>query len=181
MSRIGKLPVSIPQGVEAKVSENTIVVKGPKGELTTDFRADHVKVNVVENEVIVENLSDEKLSRALWGTTRANINNMVEGVTKGFQKDLEINWVGYKFEIQGKKLVLSVGFSHKVELDFPAGLEVVFNEKKKNIIHISGTDKQLVGEFAAKIRSYKKPEPYKGKGIKYVGEHIRRKAGKTGK
>jgi large subunit ribosomal protein L6 len=106
---------------------------------------------------------------------------MVEGVTKGYKKGLEINWVGYKFEIQGKTLILSVGFSHKVEVPFPAGVEVALDEKAKNIIHISGIDKQAVWEFAAKIRAYKKPEPYKGKGIKYIGEQIRRKAGKTGK
>lgn len=181
MSRIGKLPIAIPAGVDVSVKDSSVEVKGPKGTLNFDFRADVVNVNVVDNNVVVEKVEDSKLAKALWGTTRACINNMVEGVTNWYKKGLEINWVGYKFEIQGKTLVLSVGFSHKVEVPFPDGVDVAFDEKAKNVIYVSGTDKQAVGEFAAKIRWYKKPEPYKGKGIKYLGEHIRRKAGKTGK
>lgn len=181
MSRIGKLPITIPSGVDVSVKDSTIEVKGPKGTLNFVFKDEAVKVSVADAEVIVEKVWDTKEAKALWGTTRACINNMVEGVTNWYKKGLEINWVGYKFEIQGKTLILSVGFSHKVEVPFPAGIEVALDEKAKNIIYVSGIDKQAVGEFAAKIRAYKKPEPYKGKGIKYLGEYIRRKAGKTGK
>lgn len=181
MSRIGKLPIAIPEAVDVSVKDSSTIVKGPKWELTFEFRSEYVTVKVVDWEVIVEKLEDSKLANALWGTTRACINNAVEGVTKWYKKGLEIKWVGYKFEIQGKLLILSVGFSHKVEAPFPDGIEVVADEKNKNIIYISGIDKQAVGEFAAKIRAYKKPEPYKGKGIKYLDETIRRKAGKTGK
>jgi len=181
MSRIGKLPIAIPDGVDVSVKDSSIEVKGPKGTLNFDFKDSAVSVAVNEGNVIVENVDDSKEAKALWGTTRACINNMVEGVTNGFKKSLEINWVGYKFEISWKTLVLSVGFSHKVEVPFPNGIEIALDEKAKNIIHITGVDKQAVGECAAKIRAYKKPEPYKGKGIKYVWEYIRRKAGKTGK
>lgn len=178
MSRIGKLPVALSDKVSADINGNVITVKGPLGELTFTH---HQTVEVLkdENSVIVKPKSED--DSAMWGTTRAVISNMVLGVTEGFKKSLEINWVGYKFEVQGQKLVLSIGFSHKVEMEVPAGLKAEMDEKAKNIVHISGIDKQLVGEFAAKIRAKKKPEPYKGKGIKYVGEHIRRKAWKTGK
>lgn len=179
MSRIGKLPVLIPSWVEAKITDSQILVKGPKGSLTFDFVSTAVTVKVVEENVVVEPLSSDE--SALWWTTRARINNMVEGVTNWYKKSLEINWVGYKFEIQGKKIILSVWFSHKVEVEVPAGIEAVIDEKQKNVMHISGIDKQAVGQFAALIRWYKKPEPYKGKWIKYVGEHIIRKAWKTGK
>tara|TARA_Y100001960_G_C14674401_1_gene827751 strand:+ start:886 stop:1422 length:537 start_codon:yes stop_codon:yes gene_type:complete len=178
MSRIGKLPVALSDKVEATLSNGEIKVKGPLGELAFTY-ASNVEVIKEENQIIVKPLNDD--AKALWGTTRAVINNMVVGVTEGYKKSLEINGVGYKFEVQGQKLVLSVGFSHKVDMEVPAGLKVAADEKAKNVIHVTGIDKQLVGEFAAKIRAKKKPEPYKGKGIKYVGEHIRRKAGKTGK
>lgn len=178
MSRIGKLPVVISDNVDVTIDAGVVKVKGPKGELTF-AHSDVVEVIKEENNLIVKPLNDG--AKALWGTTRAVLNNMVEGVTNGYKKSLEINGVGYKFEVQGTKLVLSIGFSHKVEMNVPAGLTVAMDEKMKNVIHITGIDKQLVGEFAAKIKAKKKPEPYKGKGIKYLGEHIRRKAGKSGK
>ncbi len=178
MSRIGKLPVVISDNIDVTIDGREVKVKGPKGELTFTY-SDVVEVIKEENNLIVKPLNDS--AKALWGTTRAVLNNMVEGVAQGYKKSLEINGVGYKFEVQGAKLVLSIGFSHKVEMDVPAGLTVAMDEKLKNVIHIAGIDKQLVGEFAAKIKAKKKPEPYKGKGIKYVGEHIRRKAGKSGK
>ena len=179
MSRIGKAPIQISDKVEITLSGNNVKVKGPLWELSFDFRDDLVEVKKEENTIVVTPL-DEKNS-AMWGTTRAVINNMVVWVTEGYKKSLEINWVGYKFEVQGNKIVLSIGYSHKVEMDTPAWVKAQLDEKAKNVLHITGIDKQLVWEFAAKVRAKKKPEPYKGKGIKYVGEHIRRKAGKTGK
>lgn len=178
MSRIGKLPIVISEKIEASINGRDVKVKGPLGELTFTH-VDSVEVVKEENTLIVNKLDDS--AKALWGTTRSVINNMVEGVTNGYKKSLEINWVGYKFEVQGTKLVLSIGFSHKVDMLIPTGLKVTADDKQKNVIHVTGIDKQLVWEFTAKIRAKKKPEPYKGKGIKYVGEHIRRKAWKTGK
>ncbi len=178
MSRIWKSPVTLLEKVEAKVNWNNIVVKGPLWELSFDF-SDKVEVSVSEKEITVT--KKDESANALWGTTRSIINNMVEWVTKGFKKSLEIIWVGYKFEVSGAKLILSIGYSHKVEMEIPKSLKVELDDKKKSILHISGTDKQEVGEFSAKVRENKKPEPYKGKGIRYVGEHVRRKAGKTGK
>jgi large subunit ribosomal protein L6 len=177
MSRIGKLPVVIPEKVEVQISGNTVHVKGEKGSLSFDFKSS-VDVKVEEGNVIVSPKDDS--AKALWGTTRSVIANMVEGVSNGFTKALEINGVGYKFEVQGQKLILSIGYSHKVEMEIPADLTVAMDEKLKNVIHVSGIDKQRVGQFASKIKAKKKPEPYKGKGIKYLGEHVRRKAGKTG-
>ena len=179
MSRIGKNPVSLPEKVEVAISGNNIKVKGPLWELSFDFRDDLVEVKQEENQIIVTPLSEK--NSAMWGTTRAIINNMVIWVTEGYKKSLEINWVGYKFEVQGNKLVLSIGYSHKVEMEVPSELKAQLDDKLKNVLHISWIDKQLVWEFASKVRAKKKPEPYKGKGIKYVWEHIRRKAGKTGK
>ena len=178
MSRIWKSPVALVEKVEAKVDWNTIIVKGPLWELSFDF-SDKVSVTVSENEITVT--KKDESANALWGTTRSIINNMVEWVSKGFKKSLEIIWVGYKFEVSWAKLILSIGYSHKVEMEIPSHLKVALDDKKKSILHISGIDKQAVGEFAAKVRENKKPEPYKGKGIRYVGEHVRRKAGKTGK
>lgn len=178
MSRIGKMPVVITDKTEVKITDSTITTKGPLGEISFNYRAEQVTVEQVENTVVVTPLKDEY--KAMWGTTRSVINNMIEGVNTGFKKSLEINWVGYKIEVQGAKLVLSIGFSHKVEMEVPAGVKATQDDKLKNVVHFTGVDKQLVGEFAAKVRSKKKPEPYKGKGIKYVGEHIIRKAGKTG-
>ncbi|NVP17746.1 50S ribosomal protein L6 [Candidatus Gracilibacteria bacterium] len=177
MSRIGKLPIVLSDKVEVTLVGRDIKVKGPLGELTFTH-SDVVEVSKEENNLIVKPLGEE--AKALWGTTRAVLNNMVVGVTEGYKRSLEVIGVGYKFEVQGNTLVLSIGLSHKVDMPIPAGLKVSLDEKAKNMLHISGIDKQLVGEFAAKVRAKKKPEPYKGKGIKYVGEHIRRKAGKTG-
>ncbi len=177
MSRIGKLPVAVPEKVEVKITGNTVDVKGEKGALSFTF-ADCVAVKMEENNVIVSKLDDS--GKALWGTTRAVIANMIEGVSAGYTKSLEINGVGYKFEVQGQKLILSIGFSHKVEMLVPTELKVTQDEKLKNVIHVSGIDKQMVGQFASKVKAKKKPEPYKGKGIKYVWEYVRRKAGKTG-
>ena len=157
-----------------------IAVKGPKGELSFVLQ-DCVTVTLEEGELIVSVANtDEKEQKAFWGLTRALVANMVQGVAEGFKKSLEIQGVGYKFEITSPtKLTLSVGFSHKVVLDAPKGITISPDEKEKNIIHISGIDKQQVGYFAALVRGIKKPEPYKGKGIRYVDEYVRRKAGKT--
>lgn len=178
MSRIGKVPVAIPEKVEVSIIKNTITVKGPLGELNFNF-SDLVTVAKEENTVSVKPVSEE--SAALWGTTRAIIANMMEWVTTGFKKSLEVQWVWYKFELQGDKLIMSLGFSHKVEMVAPKWVKIALDEKLKNTIHITGTDKQIIWEFAAKIKAKKKPEPYKGKGIRYLGEQVRRKAGKSGK
>jgi len=177
MSRIWRSPVTFNEKVEVKIAGNNIKVKWTLWELTFDF-SDNVKVEIKDNEIVCTPV-DEK-SSAIWGTTRSIINNMVAWVTEWFKKSLEINWVGYKFEVQGQKLVLSIGFSHKVEMQIPTWVKIELDDKDKKVLHISGIDKQLVWEIASKIRAKKKPEPYKGKGIKYVGEHIIRKAGKTG-
>lgn len=178
MSRIGKKPIAIPGGIEIKIGEKEIVIKGPKGELKQEI---HPRVKVVKDDeeirVSVDNLKD-KLGRSLWGLFRSLIQNTVIGVTKGFEKKLEIRGVGYKVAIQGNKLVLNVGYSHPIEYELPAGINA---QVEKNMITISGADKQVVGEVAAQIRSVRKPEPYKGKGIKYFDEVIRRKAGKQAK
>jgi len=177
MSRIGKLPVVLSDKVEVTLVGRDIKVKWPLWELSFTY-SDTVEVVKEENNLIVNPLGEE--AKALWGTTRAILNNMVVWVTEGYKRSLEIIWVGYKFEVQGDVLVLSIGLSHKVDMPVPAWLKVEIDEKAKNMLHISWIDKQLVGEFASKVRAKKKPEPYKGKWIKYVGEHIRRKAGKTG-
>ncbi len=177
MSRIGKKPVVIPAGVTVDLKDETLKVKGPKGELTITLHP-KVKVEKTDTEVTVKVSNEEnKQQKALWGLHRALINNMVSGVTNGFTKVLEINGVGYKAEVSGgKKLILNLGYSHSIELEIPAGLEV---KVEKNTITITGIDRQAVGQFAAIIRSKREPEPYKGKGIKYQGEVIRRKAGKV--
>ena len=178
MSRIGNKPILLPADVTVTVNNHTVDVKGPKGELTFDFNAD-INVEVVGNEVLVKRPNDTKWMKTIHGTTRALVHNMVEGVSKGFTKTLEINGVGYRAQLQGNKVVLSIGYSHQVELEIPQGLKV--ETPKATVINISGIDKQLVGQFAAEIREVRKPEPYKGKGIKYTDEHIRRKEGKTAK
>lgn len=178
MSRIGNKPILLPADVTVTVKNHTVDVKGPKGELTFDFNAD-INVEVVGNEVLVKRPNDTKWMKTIHGTTRALVHNMVEGVSKGFTKTLEINGVGYRAQLQGNKVVLSIGYSHQVELEIPQGLKV--ETPKATVINISGIDKQLVGQFAAEIREVRKPEPYKGKGIKYTDEHIRRKEGKTAK
>ncbi len=177
MSRVGKLPIEIPNSTEVSVKDGVVHVKGPKGSLDFSFSA-KIEVQVEETQVVVSPKDDE--AKALWGTTRSIIANMLKGVSEWFTKSLEIQGVGYKFEMQGKKLILSIGYSHKVDMNIPEDLTVSMDEKLKNTIHITGIDKQRVGQFASKVKAKKKPEPYKGKGIRYLGEHVRRKAGKTG-
>lgn len=176
MSRVGKKPVVIPQGVTVELKENTLTVKGPKGSLKLEV---HPKVQVViaDNELTVNVAKqDNKKERALWGLFRALIQNLVDGVTKGFEKKLEVNGVGFKVALQGTKLVMALGFSHPVEVEIPQDITAAV---EKNVITITGSDKQRVGQFAAEIRELKKPEPYKGKGIKYSDEVVLRKAGKV--
>ncbi|GIO22965.1 50S ribosomal protein L6 [Oceanobacillus sp. J11TS1] len=178
MSRVGLKPVEIPEGVELKFNGTTLTVKGPKGELTRDFHPD-IKINVEGNILTVERPSDHKDHRALHGTTRSLINNMVVGVSKGFEKSLEINGVGYRAQKQGNKTVINAGYSHPVEIDPIDGIEI---EVPKNTqVVVKGIDKELVGAVAANIRAIRPPEPYKGKGIKYADEYVRRKEGKTAK
>ncbi|EKE30081.1 MAG: hypothetical protein ACD_2C00047G0002 [uncultured bacterium (gcode 4)] len=180
MSRIWKSQILIPAWVTVELKNNIVTVKGPKGELTQDVR-DFVSINQVENTLTVSVKDEnESFQRWVWGLSRTLINNMVVGVTAGYSKILEIQWVGYKFEVIGTdKLTLSVGFSHKVDLQAPKWITVAVEPSIKNAILISGIDKQQVGFFAAKVRGVKKPEPYKGKWIRYSGEYVRRKAGKT--
>lgn len=179
MSRIGKNPITIPEGVTIDVQDNTITVKGKLGELSQDF--DGVTIKQEEGNVLLERPSDSKKHKAQHGLYRALVNNMVEGVSKGFTKELELVGVGYRASNQGQKLDLALGFSHNIVLDIAPEIKVeTISEKGKNpIVKLTSHDKQLVGQVAAKIRSFRKPEPYKGKGIKFVGEEIRRKAGKT--
>lgn len=176
MSRIGKKIRTIPQGVTVDLKGDLLVIKGPKGQLSLKLHP-RVTVAVTDGQLTVSVISEENTKdKALWGTFSSIIENMLEGVTVGFKKQLEINGVGYKANLKGESLVLEVGFSHPVELKPEAGIKF---EVDKNVITVSGIDKQMVGEMAAQIRSTKKVEPYKGKGIKYVGEVVRRKAGKT--
>jgi len=177
MSRIGKLPVGIPSGVDVKIEGNVITVKGPKGTLTRELHPE-INVAVEDQQILVTRPSDEPLHRSLHGLTRTLVANMVEGVTKGFSKGLDMVGVGYRASKQGNKLVLTVGKSHPVELIPYEGLEVEVPAANK--ILVKGMDKELVGAFAAIVRSQREPEPYKGKGVKYEGEIIRRKVGKTG-
>lgn len=172
MSRLGKRPIQIPDGVEVNISDAQVTAKGVKGELTTDILYG-VSVKKEDNQITTSIESEE--NKAGWGTTWSNIRNIIEGVSKGFEKKLEINGVGYRANMQGKKLVLNLGYSHPVEFEAPEGIEIT---AEKNMITVSGADKQRVGQAAAVIREFRKPEPYKGKGIKYVDEHIRRKEGK---
>ncbi len=176
MSRIGKKPIEIPSGVEIKVGADEVTVKGPKGSLTT---AVHPKVEykIEDNQVEVLRVDDSRLARSQHGLRRTLLANCVEGVTKGFERALEVIGVGYKVSVQGKKIVLNVGFSHPVEFDLPKDIDAKAEGSK---VTLSGTNKQLVGEVAAQIRRVRPPEPYKGKGIKYVDEIIKRKAGKAG-
>ena len=180
MSRIGKLPVAIPDGVTVEISEdNVVTVKGPKGELTKALHPDMV-IKAENGEVTVACPNgDVKNYNALWGLTRSLINNMVIGVTNGYSKTLTMKGVGYRAALQGNKLVISAGYSHPVEMEDPEGLTVEVPNQTELIV--KGIDKQLVGNYAAKIRDWRKPEPYKGKGIRYAGEVVRRKEGKTGK
>jgi len=175
MSRVGKNPVSIPNGIEVSVDGAVIVAKKGNNEKRLDTHG-RVSVEIKENEVTLGRNGDDKQSSAYWGTYRALLANIMEGLEKGFKKSLEINGVGYRAAVNGKVLELQLGFSHPVNYNFPDGIEITV---EKNIIHISGTDKQVVGQVAAEIRAFRPPEPYKGKGVKYTDETIIRKAGKT--
>ena len=178
MSRIGNKVVVLPAGVEIKQDGNNITVKGPKGELTREFSSD-IKMNIEGNEVTFTRPNDSKEMKTIHGTTRANFNNMVVGVSEGFQKALELIGVGYRAQVQGNKLTLNVGYSHPVEMTAPEG--VTFEVPANTQVIVKGINKEVVGELAANIRGVRPPEPYKGKGIRYVGEFLRRKEGKTGK
>jgi large subunit ribosomal protein L6 len=178
MSRIGLRPTAIPDGVTVTIDAQTVTVKGPKGELSRKFHPDMI-IKQENNEVKVARPDDSNQHRALHGTTSSLISNMVEGVTKGFAKNLELVGVGYRANKQGKNLILNVGYSHPVEIVPEEGIEIAVEGNNK--ISITGIDKQRVGEVAANIRSVRSPEPYKGKGIRYEGEKVRRKEGKTGK
>ena len=175
MSRIGKKPVAIPSGVTANIEGNTLSVKGPKGTLTLGL-SDLVTYKLENDEITVTPANDTRAARNHWGMQRTLVSNLVEGVTDGFTRILDITGVGYRAQAQGQKLKLQLGYSHDVDLDVPAGLEV--KTPDQTTIEISGIDKQAVGQFAANVRKWRKPEPYKGKGIKYRGEYIFRKEGK---
>jgi large subunit ribosomal protein L6 len=176
MSRIGKKPISIPSGATADIKGNTVKIKGPKGELSLEVHK-KVKLSKENNSIMVSVAkTNNKTEKALWGLSRSLLNNMVLGVTEGFTKTLEINGVGYKASVSGKKLILHLGYSHPIEMDIPEGLEVKVD---KNVVTVTGADKQAVGQFAAVVRQKRPPEPYKGKGVKYAEEIIRRKAGKV--
>lgn len=178
MSRIGRMPIAIPAGVEVKLDGNTVTVKGPKGTLSRTVHQ-NMKVEVAGDEILVTRPNDNKENRSLHGLTRTLIANMVEGVTNGFSKELEVNGVGYRAQKQGNDLVLTIGYSHNVVMPAPEGISI--DVPTPNKVVISGADKQKVGQFAAEVREKRPPEPYKGKGIKYATEHIRRKEGKAGK
>ena len=176
MSRIGKKPVAMPSGVSASVEGQTLTVKGPKGTLSMQLLDDLVKYEIAEGEIRVTPQTDSQRARAAWGMQRTNVQNLVTGVTEGFSKVLEITGVGYRAQAQGKNLKLQLGFSHDVNFAVPEGVEV--KTPDNTTVEISGIDKQKVGQVAAEIRRWRKPEPYKGKGIKYRGEYIFRKEGK---
>lgn len=177
MSRIGRKPISLPPGVEIKIEDNIITVKGPKGVLSQAIPED-ITIDQQESELLVTRPSDAKRHRAMHGLARALVANMVTGVTTGFEKKLEMVGVGYRAQLQGNKLVINIGFSHPVEIEPPVGIE--FEVPAVTKITVKGIDKQLVGNTAADIRAIRKPEPYKGKGLRYENESVRRKAGKTG-
>ena len=178
MSRIGRLPIAVPAGVEVKIAENNVVtVKGPKGTLEKELPHE-MEIKLEDGHIVVTRPNDLKKMKSLHGLTRSLLNNMVVGVSEGYKKVLEVNGVGYKCAKQGKKLVLSLGYSHPVEMQDPEGLEA---KVEGNTITVEGIDKEKVGQYAAEIRDKRRPEPYKGKGIKYADEVIRRKVGKTGK
>ena len=178
MSRIGNKVITVPAGVEVSIVDNFATVKGPKGELKQQFDKD-MTFNIEGNEITVVRPSDSKRHRTVHGTTRAILANMIEGVSTGFKKELELIGVGYRAQMQGKKLVLSVGYSHPVEFEEIEGITLGVEGNTK--VSIEGINKEVVGQYAAKVRAVRPPEPYKGKGIRYVGEYVRRKEGKTGK
>jgi large subunit ribosomal protein L6 len=179
VSRIGLMPVPLPKGVTVNIEGSTVQVKGPKGELVRTLNPE-MQIKLEENRLLVERPTDQRRHRALHGLTRALLNNMVLGVSQGFTRRLEIEGVGYRAEIQGKNLVLNVGYSHPVVVEPPPGISFEV-EKGTRVFAVLGADKEMVGEMAARIRRIRPPEPYKGKGIRYQGEHVRRKAGKAGK
>jgi large subunit ribosomal protein L6 len=178
MSRIGRLPVQLPKGVDVTISGRTVKVKGPKGELTRTFHSS-VDVTREDGSVVVKRKDDTQISRAVHGLSRTLVANMIVGVTAGYSKDLEISGTGYRAQLVGKKLQLALGYSHPIEIDPPAGISFATETPQK--VRVSGVDKEVVGEIAAKIRRLRVPDPYKAKGVKYAGEVIRRKAGKAGK
>ena len=178
MSRIGKQPVIIPGGVTTEIKDSTVTVKGPKGELKTTFHPS-MKIEIQDGKIVVSRSGQEKKDKSLHGLTRNLLVNMMEGVTKGYERKLEIVGVGFRAQANKNKLALTLGFSHPVEYVAPIGIEFKMDPENKNTIIITGTDKQIIGEVAANIRGLKKPEPYKGKGIKYFGEKIAKKAGKA--
>jgi large subunit ribosomal protein L6 len=178
MSRIGKLPIEIPKGVSISLTDSVLSVNGPNGSLTRQIMS-LVLLDIRDTSIEVTRIDDTTSARAAHGLSRTLINNMVVGVTKGFQRDLEINGVGYRAEVKGKELVLALGYSHPVNFPIPDGITI--DVEKMTKLSVKGFDKELVGQTAAKIRSFRSPEPYKGKGIKYADETILRKAGKTGK
>ena len=179
MSRVGRLPVEVPSGVDIKIDGSHVKIKGPKGELDFTF-SPMIEISFQDGEVVVKRPSDTRELRSLHGTTRALIQNMVTGVKDGFQKELQLVGVGYRASLQGKNLVLNVGYSHPVEIEPPPGITFEVGDRSQQVF-ISGIDKQVVGQISAVIRKVRPPEPYKGKGIRYKDEYVRRKAGKAGK
>ncbi len=179
MSRIGRMPVPIPKSVQVDIKSSQVTVKGPKGELSRSFNPD-MTIALQDGQIVVSRPTDNRQHRALHGLTRALLANMVTGVTEGYRKDLEVVGVGYRAEMRGHNLVLYVGFSHPVEITPPSGITFGIENRGKTIV-VEGIDKELVGEMAARVRRVRPPEPYKGKGIRYVGEYVRQKAGKAGK
>jgi len=178
MSKIGQLPIIIPSGVTLEINGGTVNISGPKGKLEVNFKKDLLDVKIEEGNVVVSPKKESKIARSVWGTTRMLISNHIKGVTEGWKKQLELVGTGYRSEVQGNKLVLTVGYSHPVNIEAPEG--IIF-KVEKSVINVDGIDKQVVGQVSANIRASRPPEPYKGKGVKYVGEVIRRKAGKAAK
>jgi large subunit ribosomal protein L6 len=175
MSRLAKQPIAIPEKTEIKQDGTALTVKGPKGELTRNFERSNVVIQVKDGKVVLTPKDDDRFTRALWGTYASHVRNMIEGVNEGYEKKLVVEGVGFKVALAGKQLDMALGFSHPVKVDIPEGLEVIV---EKNEITVKGIDKDLVGSFTADVRALKKPEPYKGKGIRYSDEIIRRKQGK---
>jgi len=179
MSRIGKMPITVPADVEVTIRGSVVTVKGPRGELSRTFHKD-ISISLHDNQIVVTRPTDHRLHRSLHGLTRALLANMVQGVREGFRRELEIHGVGYRAQKEDDKLVLLVGYSHPVQIIPPPGITIDLEKGYRNIV-VRGVDKELVGRVAAEIRAVRKPEPYKGKGIRYAGEYVRRKAGKAGK
>lgn len=179
MSRIGKMPIPVPADVEVTIRGSVVTVKGPRGELSRTFHKD-ISISLHDNQIVVTRPTDHRLHRSLHGLTRALLANMVQGVREGFRRELEIHGVGYRAQKEDDKLVLLVGYSHPVQIIPPPGITIDLEKGYRNIV-VRGVDKELVGRVAAEIRAVRKPEPYKGKGIRYAGEYVRRKAGKAGK